>query len=130
MRSRALSGAGALVFLAVLTGTAGAKTTIRVGGPSAPDESKVAIVGTDKRLTGKTFEVVDASGATVLEGELERAPGRPDPFERAYRADLTAVTKPGEYRVAVGRPRSGRSSSTSTPTATGSSSRSPTARPT
>ena len=106
MRSRAIAGLG-IAILAALPAGAAAKTTIRVGGPSAPDESKVAIVGTDKRLSGETFEVVDAAGTVVLQGELKRAPGDPAPFKRAYRADLTAVTTPGEYRVSVGRKRSG-----------------------
>ena len=105
MRSRALAGVGIAVVAALPAG-AGA-TVIRVGGPSAPDESKVAIVGSDKRLAGESFEVVDAAGTTVLSGELKRAPGDPAPFNRAYRADLSGVTTPGDYRVSIGRKRSG-----------------------
>jgi len=79
---------------------------IRVGGPSSIDESKIAIVGSDRRLAGKGFKVVDAGGATVLRGKLERAPGKPAPWRHAYAADLTSITTPGAYRVSVGRLRS------------------------
>jgi endoglucanase len=88
------------------TPAAAAKTVIRVGGPSAPDESKVAIVGASKKLAGERFAVVDAAGATVLKGTLKRAPGNAAPFKHAYRADLSAVSTPGEYRVAVAGKRS------------------------
>jgi hypothetical protein len=79
---------------------------IRVGGPSSIDESKVAIVGSSRDLAGKPFEVVDASGTTVLEGKLAEATGKPAPWLHASVADLTAITTPGEYRVVVGKLRS------------------------
>jgi hypothetical protein len=96
----------AAVALLAIPSAAPAMTVIRVGGPSAPDERKVAIVGSSQRLAGERFEVVDEAGATVLDGDLKRAPGKPAPFAHAYRADLSAVTAPGDYRVAVGRKRS------------------------
>ena len=42
-------------------------TTIRTGGPSAPGESKVAIVASDHRLAGQRFEVT-RGGKSVLGG--------------------------------------------------------------
>ena len=103
-----IRGAAAVAAVALLgvVPAAGARTAIRVGGPSAPDEPKVAIVGSGKTLAGQGFEVIDAAGTAVLEGELRRARGKPAPFKHAYRADLSAVTTPGDYRVAVGRKRS------------------------
>lgn len=105
-------GAIALAALAAcLTAPAGAGAAspdpaIRVGGPSGPSESKVAIVGSDRRLAGKRFKVVSASGAVVARGRLKRAPGDPAPWDRAYAADLSGITEPGSYRVSVGALRS------------------------
>ena len=48
---------------------------IRVGGPSAPADSKVAIVGSARRLAGRPFAVVDASGRRVLQGEAAKSAG-------------------------------------------------------
>jgi hypothetical protein len=66
----------------------------------------VAIVGSSRNLNGDPFEVVDPSGATVLDGKLTKAPGKPAPWRHAYAADLTSVTAPGTYRVTVGKLRS------------------------
>jgi hypothetical protein len=80
---------------------------IRVGGPSAPEESKVAIVGSSKSLVHERFKVIDATGARVLSGRLARVrKADPAPFKDASQADLTSITTPGEYRVVVGRKRS------------------------
>jgi endoglucanase len=79
---------------------------IRVGGPSSVDESKVAIVGSGRDLDGQPFSVVDASGATVLKGQLTKASGKPAPWRHAYDADFTSVTTPGAYRLVVGKLRS------------------------
>jgi hypothetical protein len=81
-------------------------SVIRTGGPSAPGDTKVAIVASAGNLAGKRFRVLDASGAVVLSGKLGRAPGRAAPWKRAATADLSAVGTPGTYRVAVGRLRS------------------------
>ena len=97
----------ALLVAAAPAATAKAPPTrIRVGGPSAPDESKVAIVGSDRDLAGHRFSVLDAGGDRVLRGRLRRAPGRPAPWRRAYRADLSRVRLPGRYRVRIGGQRS------------------------
>jgi endoglucanase len=79
---------------------------IRVGGPSAGADSKVAIVGSDRRLAGSRFEVADAGGRVVLRGRLRRARGRPAPWKHAYRANLSAVSEPGAYRVSAAGLRS------------------------
>jgi endoglucanase len=81
-------------------------SVIRTGGPSAPGDTKVAIVASARNVAGKRFRVLDASGAVVLSGKLARASGRATPWKRAATADLSAVTTPGAYRVAVGRLRS------------------------
>ena len=39
-------------------------------------------------------------------GGLKRAPGKPDPWRHAYAADLSAIARPGSYRVVVGQLRS------------------------
>ena len=95
----------ALVALALAeTATATrAPERIRVGGPSAPAESKVAILGSDRSHAGDRYAVVDAAGHVVLRGKLKAAPGRPDPWEHAYLADLSAVDQPGSYRVRAGK---------------------------
>ena len=111
-RNRARAGAFAIVAaLAALAAPAAfaAKAppdTIRVGGPSAPGESKVAIVGAERNLRGHRFKVVDADGSAVLRGRLHRAPGKPDPWRHAYAADLSTVQTLGSYRVVVGKLRS------------------------
>src|SRR4051794_28288531 len=75
---------------------------VRVGGPSAPGDSKVAIVGSSARIAGTPFTVVDAAGKVVLRGRLAAVAGSPAPWRSAARADLTPVTTPGSYRVRVG----------------------------
>jgi hypothetical protein len=93
--------AGVLAASAQLAGAR--PIVIRVGGPSAPSESKVAIIGTDRNLAGDRFEVLEAGGPVVARGRLHRAPGRPAPFEHAYRADWSSVSAPGRYRIEVGK---------------------------
>jgi hypothetical protein len=74
---------------------------IRVGGPSAPAERKVAIVGSARSLAGKRYVVLrDGSGA-VSEGRLRSAPGKPAPWSHAYRAPLGSGSASGTYRVRV-----------------------------
>lgn len=75
-------------------------TTVRTGGPSAPGESKVAVVASDHDLGGKRF-TVRSGGRVVLRGHLEGATGSPAPWRHAYRADLTAIEHPGKYSVHV-----------------------------
>jgi hypothetical protein len=99
----------ALAATLVCAGAAGARgpaPQIRVGGPSAPGESKVAIVGSDRRLAGHRFVVRAGGGRVVMRGRLRPAPGRPAPWAHAYAADLSRVRAAGSYRVSVGRLRS------------------------
>jgi hypothetical protein len=76
---------------------------IRTGGPSSPADSKVAVVGSSFSLSGRRFTVVDAKGKRVLSGTLVRAKGSPLPWRSASTADLSGLTKPGSYRVKVGK---------------------------
>lgn len=80
---------------------AGTPSEIRTGGPSAPGDPKVAIVGTDRDLRGKPYSILDGSGATVGTGSLHVAPGTPKPWAHAYTATLTGAGSPGRYRVRV-----------------------------
>ncbi|MEA2124254.1 MAG: endoglucanase, partial [Solirubrobacteraceae bacterium] len=74
-------------------------TVVRTGGPSGPDDPKVAIVASNKSLGGKPFAVLDGQGGVVLRGRLRKAKGNPGPWKHAAAADLTEVTAPGSYRV-------------------------------
>ncbi len=111
--TRTVAAALALAAVAALAPAApalakGPSPAIRVGGPSAPGEAKVAIVGSDRNLRGHRFKVVDADGSAVLRGRLRRAPGKPDPWRHAYAAGLSGVETLGSYRVVVGKLRSKR----------------------
>ncbi len=107
VRTVALLALGAGSFADVSAAKAATPpNTIRVGGPSAPADSKVAIVGSARRLAGRPFAVVDASGRRVLKGKLRKARGSAAPWRHAATADLSAVEGPGSYRVVVGRLRS------------------------
>ena len=64
---RALAAALAALFAllhAAGAGAAGPPSVIRVGGPSAPDESKVAVIGSNHDLRGHRFSVSDTATAT------------------------------------------------------------------
>jgi len=83
---------------------------IRVGGPSDPNATKIAVIGSSSDLRGRVFRVIDDMGAVVLTGHLKRAPRTarapqtgPLPWRYAETADLSALTTPGNYRVRVGR---------------------------
>jgi endoglucanase len=103
---RSKAAAVVLAAVAVIPAMADARTVVRAGGPSAPSEAKVAIVGSERNLTGERFRVVDAAGAVVARGRLGRAPGNPAPFEHAYRAEWSSVVEPGRYRVEAAGARS------------------------
>ncbi|WP_026909530.1 glycoside hydrolase family 9 protein [Patulibacter minatonensis] len=97
-----LAGAGAAAVSGANARTApptAVPDAIRIGGPSAPADTKVAVVGTTKALRGARFTVVDARGRTVLRGRLRKLPGAAAPWRRALGADLSRVTAPGVYRV-------------------------------
>lgn len=111
MRVRRIGVACAALGAALLMAADGApakspRDAIRAGGPSAPSESKVAIVGARRSLKGKRFRVVAGDGEVVMRGRLRRAAGDPAPFDRAYAADWSEITDPGAYRIEVGRLRS------------------------
>ncbi len=79
---------------------------IRVGGPSAPSDPKLAVVASSDSLAGRRFVVTGRGGRVVLRGRLRRAAGSPDPWKHAAIADLSKVKAPGRYRVRVGDLRS------------------------
>lgn len=94
-----------LPLLLALTAPAAAAApadVIRVGGPSAPGDTKIAIVAGGHSFVGQTFTVTDQSGTTVTSGTLEPAPGGVGPWPFAARADLSSVHTPGRYLVHVG----------------------------
>ena len=101
-----IAALAALTLMSALTACAAQAAppdAVRVGGPSAPADSKIAIVGSATRLAGKRFTVVDPGGKTVLSGKLTASPGTPAPWKFASRADLSKITTPGSYKVRVGR---------------------------
>jgi hypothetical protein len=94
-------------YAAVLAAAAGVpQTVIRVGGPSAPSDPKVAIVASKHGLAGKRFRVLDRKRRVVLRGRLKAVAGSADPWKRAASADFTRVSKPGTYRLKVGKVKS------------------------
>jgi hypothetical protein len=95
--------AGFSLLHATGAGAAGPPSVIRVGGPSAPDESKVAVIGSRHDLRGHRFSVRDGDGEVVLRGKLNRARGRPAPWRRAFTANLSRIRDPGSYRIRVGK---------------------------
>ena len=95
----AVAGALALLGIAAAAGFAAAPDVIRTGGPSAPADSKVAVVATRAGVAGKAFSVVDARGHVVLRGRLEPARGSALPWRHAATADLSKVARKGTYRV-------------------------------
>lgn len=105
-RALATIAAAAAVLAAAGAAQAAPAPRIQVGGPSSPSEPKVAIVGGPRSLKGDRFTVRDAAGKVVMRGRLQPASGKPAPWDHAFRADLSRITKPGRYRVQVGKLRS------------------------
>jgi endoglucanase len=109
MRRRRALGSGGVVAAAVIAcaalwpaGAAAAPPdAIRIGGPSAPDEVKVAIVVSSTPLVGERFTVHAADGRRVDSGRLQSAPGDPSPWDHAARADFSDVERPGRYTIRV-----------------------------
>ncbi|HMF40884.1 MAG TPA: glycoside hydrolase family 9 protein [Polyangia bacterium] len=101
MRRLALLSAGCLLALGA-SADAAPPDAIRVGGPSAPADAKVAIVGSAQTLRARAFTVVNSAGQVALRGKLAAAPGSPRPWRHAARADLSSLRTPGSYRVKVG----------------------------
>jgi hypothetical protein len=80
--------------------SASSATVIRTGGPSAPDDAKIAIVASDGNLRGAAFHVTQGS-RTVLNGRLRPAAGTSAPWRYAFEADLSSLRRAGTYRVHV-----------------------------
>jgi len=100
MRGAGLAlGTALLVTTACAPAQAAPPAAIRVGGPSAPADAKVAVVGSAQRLAGRRFVVVSTSGRVVLRGRLRAAGGSAAPWRRAFAADLSRLRRPGIYRV-------------------------------
>ena len=108
VRAGIVTAGASLLFSLLFAAPAPAlPTVVRTGGPSAPDERKIAIVVSDRDLRGRRFAVrPSAGGAVLVRGRLRQVPGGSAPWRRAYRADLSAVSEPGAYRVHVGPVRS------------------------
>src|SRR5437667_231169 len=85
---------------ATAPGSAYPHSRIKVGGPSAPAEPKVAILGSEGALGGRRYQVLRGDGGVVRHGRLRRAPGKPAPWRHAYRAKLGRLPL-GRYRVRV-----------------------------
>lgn len=94
----ALGVLAALPLLAPTASVAAPGAVIRVGGPSAAGEAKVAIVAGPARLRGSRFQVYRGHGV-VLRGRLRAASGATAPWPAAFRADLSRIREPGAYRV-------------------------------
>jgi hypothetical protein len=97
--------AAALLALAILLAQgsmaqAFPSPTIRVGGPSAPDDPKVAIVAGGRSLSHAPFQVIEGA-RVILRGNLRSAPGSSAPWPDAFRANLSSIRRPGAYRVRV-----------------------------
>ena len=93
----------ALVVGIVAPTAAGASrgVAVRTGGPSAPAESKVAIVAGPRSLRGSTFRVYRGH-RIVMRGRLRPTPGSSAPWPAAFRANLTRIHRPGVYTVRAG----------------------------
>src|SRR5947208_10618963 len=75
---------------------------IRTGGPSAPADPKLAVVGSSADRVGTSFSVVDASDAVLLTGVLQKAAGTPVPWSFAEVVDVSSLQNLGEFRVITG----------------------------
>jgi endoglucanase len=79
---------------------------VRTGGPSAPGDAKIAVVGSSTNRAGQPFTVVTATKPRVVfTGTLQAAPN-PAPWKYAALADFSALTAQGQYKVVVGGKRS------------------------
>jgi hypothetical protein len=93
-------------YAAILAAAAGVpQTVVRTGGPSAPKDSKVAIVASQRPLAGKRFAVVRGR-RVVARGRLRAAPGEAAPWRHAATADWSRLRRPGRYRVVARGARS------------------------
>ncbi len=74
---------------------------LRVGGPSAPGDTKIALLSSSVNRAGQPFDVIDATGNKVLTGTLAKGVN-PAPWKFAATADLSAISIPGAYQVRAG----------------------------
>lgn len=102
IRRAVLAGTLAAAAAAPSPAIASPADAIRVGGPSAPGEAKIAIVGSSRWLAGRPFQVIRDGAGVVGSGHLDPAKGKPAPWRHAYRAQLDPSSAPGAYRVKVG----------------------------
>lgn len=112
--------AAAVALLGIPAGGASAAVpdVVRTGGPSAPADFKVAVVGSASDRLGAPFQVLRSDGTTAFSGTLTAAYGSPSPWARAYRADFSGLRTAGTYTVKVGTLRSRPWVITATPAAT------------
>ncbi|QLH83678.1 glycoside hydrolase family 9 protein [Halosimplex pelagicum] len=72
--------------------------------PSAPKRAVVAVESERSAIEAERFVVRGSDGGTVARsGALSDPVDDPDAGETVRRADFSALSEPGEYRVAVGR---------------------------
>jgi endoglucanase len=103
MRSLASLLVLAVVLLAPTATLAAPTGAIRTGGPSAPDDAKVAIVAGPRSLAGSVFRVYRGK-KLVLRGHLRRGPHGSAPWPAAFRANVSRLHGPARYTVrAAGR---------------------------
>jgi len=86
-------------------GAAGPPNALRTGGPSAPGDAKIAVLGSSTNRAGQPFTVSDANKRVVYTGTLQAA-ANPAPWAYAALANFSAVTAPGRYRIKAGGKRS------------------------
>lgn len=91
--------AGALLAAAPAAAGAAPPTVIRVGGPSAPDAAKLAVVASGRPLVGKPFIVRNAARRIVLRGRLRRPIGPAAPWRYTAIADVSRLRAPGRYVI-------------------------------
>jgi endoglucanase len=73
---------------------------LHTGGPSNPNEAKIAVLVSEKSYEGKAFEVITDKGQTIFTGKLKKAES-PQPWSYAATADFSAVTQQGNYVLKV-----------------------------
>lgn len=98
----------ALFFALMLTGAVAREAAvIRINQIGyLPQEPKVAVVLSTKRLNGKTFELIAIeSKTTVFTAEFGASDGEWGNFNYCYRIDFSEFDKAGSYRLRIRRPR-------------------------
>ncbi len=73
-------------------------SAIRTGGPSGPDDAKVAIVAGPRSLAGSVFRVYRGK-KLALRGHLRRGSRASAPWPATFRANLSRLHTPGRYTV-------------------------------